>query len=89
MTTLFSSNVATIHFDPELDTLFLNYISKVPDDKTFIAINTEVLNHFKKLDTNKFAVDLRKMGVISLTSQQWVIEHLLPGMIQHLPTHSR
>lgn len=84
MTPLFTSPIATVFYDAELDTLFLNYLSKVPNDETFIQINTEVLNHFKKLNTHKFAVDIRKMGVISLTAQQWVVENLFPGMIQHL-----
>jgi hypothetical protein len=84
MTTLFHNSIATIYYDQELDTLFLNYLSKVPNDEAFIKINTEVLNAFKRLNTNKFAVDLRKMGVISLTAQQWVVENLFPGMIQHV-----
>lgn len=84
MATLFTSSIASIYYDEELDTLFLNYLSKVPNDEAFIKINAEVLTHFKKLNTHKFAVDLRKMGVISLTAQQWVVDNLFPGMIQHL-----
>ena len=75
---------ARIFYDPELNALFLEYLGKVKNDAHFIEINQAVLDAFRELDTNKFVADIRKMGVISLNSQRWVVETLLPGMIRHL-----
>jgi hypothetical protein len=43
-----------------------------------------VLAAFTKLNTQKFVADIRKMGIISVASQNWVIANLLPGMVKHL-----
>ncbi len=75
---------ARVYYDQSVNTLFLEYTDKVKNDDHFIAINTAVLNAFKNLDTNKFVADIRKMGVISLTAQNWVINVLLPGMAAHV-----
>ena len=84
MKIFFESPTASIYYEEELDTLFLVYLGRVRNDQEFVEINTNVLNAFKTLHTTKFAVDLRKMGVISLASQKWVVDNLLPGMIKHL-----
>lgn len=80
----FSDKVARVYYDTDLDCLFLQYLDKVPGDAAFIKINTAVLDAFKSLKTSNFVADIRKMGIISLASQQWVVDHLLPGMMKHL-----
>jgi hypothetical protein len=80
----YNDKTARVYYDQELNTLFLEYTSKVLNEEQFIQINTAVLNAFKSLKTQKFVADIRKMGVISVNSQKWVLENLLPGMIKHL-----
>lgn len=80
----FKNNVARVYYDKNLDTLFLEYLSKVPNDEQFITINQAVLDAFLKLDTQKFVADIRRMGIISLTAQGWVVNNLLPAMKKHL-----
>ena len=80
----FQNKTAKIFYSVNLDTLFLEYINKVVSDADFITINTEVINAFKKLNTQKFVADIRKMGVISVSSQQWVVKTLVPGLLAHL-----
>lgn len=82
--TFFENKTARVYYKPDLDTLFLEYVNKVPSDNDFIIINTAVLDAFKKLNTQKFVADIRKMGVISVTAQQWVIKNLVPGLLAHL-----
>jgi hypothetical protein len=84
MKEFFKNSFARIFYDEALDTLFLEYISKVPNDEQFIAVNQAVLDTFVKLKTQKFVADIRKMGIISLASQSWVLKNLLPGMLKHL-----
>jgi hypothetical protein len=62
----------------------LLYTGKVQNDQQFITINTAVLAAFTKLNIQKFVADIRKMGIISVASQNWVIANLLPGMVKHL-----
>jgi hypothetical protein len=75
---------AKVYYNPELDTLFLEYLGKVQNDEHFIQINTAVLESFRKLKTQKFVADIQKMGIIGVNSQKWVIDVLLPGMVDHL-----
>lgn len=84
MKTFYSDKSANVYYDPELDTLFLEYTGRVLNDAHFIQINTAVLDAFKKLKTQKFIADIRKMGIIGVNSQQWVVNVLLPGMVEHL-----
>jgi len=84
MKEFYKDAVARIYYEPGLNALFLEYTSKVPNEETFISINAAVLKAFVSLSTPKFVADVRKMGIISLTSQQWVLKNLLPGMIKHL-----
>jgi hypothetical protein len=84
MTEFYSTTTAKVFYDPKLDTLFLEYLGTVKNDAQFVEINTAVLEAFRKLKTQKFVADIRKMGIISLSSQQWVVNTLLPGMIKHL-----
>lgn len=80
----FKNSFARVYYDKALDTLFLEYLSKVPNDEQFIVVNKAVLDAFLKLKTQKFVADIRKMGIISLASQNWVVQNLLPGMLKHL-----
>ena len=84
MKEFYKDKTAHVYYDKELDTLFLEYTGKVLNDEHFIQINTAVLNAFTTLHTQKFVADIRKMGIISVNSQKWVLEILLPGMIKHL-----
>jgi hypothetical protein len=84
MKEFYKDNTAIVYHDPEVDTLFLKYLGKVANDEQFIVINSAVLKAFQSLDTQKFVADIRKMGIISVPSQQWVVNNLLPGMIGHL-----
>jgi hypothetical protein len=80
----FKDASARIYYDQSLDTLFLEYTGRVKNEDHFILINSAVLTAFKSLDTRKFVADIRRMGVISLNSQEWVVKELLPGMVKHL-----
>lgn len=80
----FESGTAKVYYDFRLKALFLEYTNKVKSDAEFIEINSEVLKAFQQLDTNQFVADIRKMGVISVSSQQWVVKNLIPGMMKHL-----
>ncbi|MCA6075640.1 hypothetical protein [Fulvivirga sedimenti] len=80
----YQDDSARIYYDRELNALFLEYTGRVKNEEHFIQINTAVLNAFRELDTHKFVADIRKMGVISLNSQRWVVDVLLPGMMDHL-----
>ncbi|NBP67206.1 MAG: hypothetical protein EBR30_04470 [Cytophagia bacterium] len=84
MQEFFKDKSAHVYYDATLDTLFLVYTGKVQNDQQFITINTAVLAAFTKLNTQKFVADIRKMGIISVASQNWVIANLLPGMVKHL-----
>jgi hypothetical protein len=80
----YKDTVAHVYYDETLNTLFLKYTNKVPNEELFVTINTAVLNAFLSLKTQKFVADVRKMGIISVKSQQWVLDQLLPQMIKHL-----
>ena len=80
----YKDSVARVYFDDTLNTLFLEYTSKVPNEELFVTINSAVLKAFTSLTTQKFVADVRKMGIISVKSQQWVVNNLLPAMIKHL-----
>lgn len=80
----FKNNFARVYYDETQDALFLEYTAKVPNDEQFIVVNQAVLDAFTKLNTQKFVADIRKMGIISLTAQSWVLKNLLPGMLKHL-----
>lgn len=84
MKEFYKDNTAIVFYDPDLDTLFLEYIGKVKNNEEFIKINTAVLEAFKQLQTQKMVADIRKMGIISVDAQKFVLEVLLPGMIKHL-----
>ncbi|MEM6841051.1 MAG: hypothetical protein AAF632_02390 [Bacteroidota bacterium] len=77
----YESKTARVYYDSKLDALFLEYLRGVKNHPEFVEINSAVLEAFQKLDTQKFVADIRRMGIISLQSQQWVVENLLPGMI--------
>lgn len=78
MKEFYNSPVAKVYYDVELNIFVLEYISKVLNDEQFIDINTKVLKAFLLLDTQKFVVDISKIGMIGVASQQWVVSTLLP-----------
>ncbi|MEM9829771.1 MAG: hypothetical protein AAF944_03995 [Bacteroidota bacterium] len=80
----YESKTARVYYDSKLDALFLEYLRGVKNHPEFVEINSAVLEAFQKLDTQKFVADIRRMGIISLQSQQWVVENLLPSMIRCL-----
>ncbi|HEY5824798.1 MAG TPA: hypothetical protein VIT44_10555 [Cyclobacteriaceae bacterium] len=80
----FKNNFARIFYDDALDTLYLQYTSKVPSDEQFILVNQEAIKVFTQLQTTKFVADIRKMGIISINSQAWVVKNMLPGLLAHL-----
>ncbi|MEO1052955.1 MAG: hypothetical protein AAFX87_20135 [Bacteroidota bacterium] len=84
MRTFYEDKVAKVWYDAQLDYLCLEYISKVPNHNEFVKINQAVLDAFTTLHTQVFVADIRRMGIISLESQNWVLENLLPKMITHL-----
>jgi hypothetical protein len=84
MKEFFKNNFARVYYDESLDALYLQYITRVPNDEQFILVNQAVLDAFVKLNTQKFVADIRKMGIISLQSQDWIVKNLLPGMFKHL-----
>ena len=84
MQMFFQNECAEVYYDNDLDTLFLKYYKGVRDTAEFIAINSELLDAFRQLDTQKFVADIRKMGIISIEAQNWVVENLIPGMFKHL-----
>jgi hypothetical protein len=84
MKEFFKNNFARVFYDETMDALYLEYTNKVPNDEQFIVVNQAVLDAFVKLNTQKFVADIRKMGIISLSSQGWVVKNLLPGMFKHL-----
>jgi hypothetical protein len=84
MKEFYKDTSAKVYYNPELDTLFLEYLGKVQNDEHFIKINTAVLDNFRKLTTQKFVADIRRMGIIGVNSQKWVVDVLLPGMVEHL-----
>lgn len=84
MQIFFENKSARVYYHSDLNALFLEYTDKVISHEQFMVINTAVLQAFLKLQTTKFVADIRKMGVISIESQKWVVENLLPGMIKHL-----
>lgn len=84
MKTFYTDKSANVYYDADVDALFLEYTGRVLNDNHFIEINTAVLEAFKTLTTQKFVADIRKMGIIGVNSQKWVVEVLLPGMVGHL-----
>jgi hypothetical protein len=83
-TTFYEDAIASVYYDGNLNTVFLEYKTKVPSHREFVTINSKVLDLFKQHNTQKFVADIRKMGIIGLDSQQWIVDVLIPGLIKHL-----
>ncbi len=79
--TLFQSEVADIYHDTDLDALVLEYKNPVKGYDNFVSINEEALKHYKTINVNKFIADIRLMGVISVESQSWLAENIVPKLI--------
>lgn len=79
----YSSQHADIFYDDKLDALALVF-KEVASLDQFVTLNQQVLNIFKTLQTNRFYVDTRKIGVVSPEGQKWMVDHLFLGMIRHI-----
>jgi len=84
MQQFFENKSAKVYYDPALDALVLEYTNKVLNHEQFVTINTAARDAFQKSKTRKFIADIRKMGVISIESQKWIVDNLIPAMIKHL-----
>lgn len=84
MKVFYNDEVAKIYYHSDLDALFLEYKAKVPNDDYFMKVNTETLNAFLSLNTNAFVADVRKMGILSVNAQKWIVEVMLQKMADHL-----
>jgi hypothetical protein len=73
---------STIGYDQELDALTLQFKKQAPT-QDFINLNKKAVEFFLKLNTNKFYVDTRKIGVVSLEGQKFVIDEVFPRMLAH------
>jgi hypothetical protein len=84
MQIFFKNKSAVIYYDPTLDALVVEYLDKITSNEQFIEINTEAKNAFEKLSTRKVVADIRRMGVISIESQNWILNNFIPAVIKHL-----
>lgn len=84
MKEFFKDEIASVYLDTKTNVLYLEYYKKVPSHAEFLRINTALLDAFKSIHSQIVVADVRKMGILSLESQAWVPEVLLPGMIAHL-----
>ncbi|HTJ50555.1 MAG TPA: hypothetical protein VL443_13935 [Cyclobacteriaceae bacterium] len=84
MKEFYKTDFVSVFYDTETDALWVKYFQNVPSDKHFVPIIDATLNGFTSLKTQKFAVDVRRMGVLGIDSQALIISKLLPGMIRHL-----
>ena len=82
--TFFDNDIAAVFYDEKLDALFLQYKSKPKNLAEFIEVNQATLEAFQLLNTVNFVADIRKMSIISLEAQQWVLENLFPACVKHL-----
>ncbi|WP_333819959.1 hypothetical protein [Ohtaekwangia sp.] len=80
----FENQSAKIYYDSNLGAMVLEYTNRVVNHEQFVVINTALLEAYKKQRATKFVADIRKMGVISIESQKWVVDILLPGLVKHL-----
>ncbi|SMG46013.1 hypothetical protein SAMN05661096_03209 [Marivirga sericea] len=80
----YETATASVFWDQGLNALFLQYNSKVKDLDEFIEINSNLLQAFQQLDTTIVVADIRKMSIISLEAQAWIVENLFPGLLKHL-----
>lgn len=79
----FENEYAAIFYDKDLDAIILQFKKQAPASD-FIKVNQQLLDSFKKLKTNKFLVDARNIGLVSVEGQKWVVDNLFPGMLAHL-----
>lgn len=84
MKQFFSQKKALIYYHPELDAYFLEYTDEVDSHYEFVEINRAALNAFTRHRTTKFVTDTRKINNISIESQKWVFDHILPNMQKYL-----
>lgn len=84
MKQFFSQKNALIYYHPEFDAYFLEYTNEVYSHYEYSEINRAALNAFTKHHTTKFVTDTRKINEISVESQRWVFDHILPDMQKYL-----
>ena len=73
-----------VRFGVEDNILSLTYLRKGNDNKEYIDHMDKFFKEFKKMKTNKFMVDARKMGVVALDGQQHVKGKIIPAMLKHV-----
>ena len=84
MKEFYRTDFATVYYDEDTDALWLKYLKNIPSDKHAIPVIDAMLAAFKSLQTQKFAADIRKMGIIGTEIQNLVATKLLGGMVDHL-----
>lgn len=83
--TFYSDKVAKIYYRKDIDAFFIEYLDKIPSEEYFnTKIRMEMLNAFLQLDTNIFIADIRKMGLLSVDSQKWIVDVMLKKMAEHV-----
>lgn len=80
----YETPTASVFWDEKLNALFLQYHSKVKNLDEFIEINSNLLEAFRQLNTTVVVADIRKMSIISLEAQKWIVDNLFPGFLKHL-----
>ena len=78
------TDCADVYFDEDLYAVALVYKQRLEGYNMFVEVHQDILDVFLQHTSNAFFVDTRKMGVLSLDCQRWVVEHLFPGMLKHL-----
>ncbi|MFQ3575745.1 MAG: hypothetical protein SNJ77_04850 [Cytophagales bacterium] len=56
----------------------------MPSHEHFIEINTSIIKAFQKKTTQTMVADIKDMGILSVESQKWVSNTLLPELINLL-----
>lgn len=80
---LFENQFATIEYDANVDSLNLIYKAN-PRYEDFIVANEKFLEEFTKRDKFRFLVDARKMGVIGIDAQNYIIQKFIPSLMAHM-----
>jgi len=80
---IFENEFAEILHDEELNILSLVYKKQVQKDD-FIFINQKFLEIFRTLNIYKIYINALKIKVVPVEGQHWVINNMIPGMIEHV-----
>lgn len=82
-TEYFKNDYATV-FQKDGDITVLKYFKKVPSHEHFLEVNKPVIEAFKAKPTQIMIADIRDMGILSIESQKWVSNTLLPTLLDLL-----